>query len=143
MRPGPAGSFSVQERPVLQQEETQPSLLPKTLVLRQPPLTPDATWDWIFKIESSLNDTHQVLWPSGPEALWSATLTTGLDGKGASMFDCTEEDWRKALASGSIETYQQFLAERGLSPSDNPLKATASEHGFTPLALLPWTWREG
>ena len=43
------------------------------------------------------------------------------------MFDCAKEDWRKALASGSIEKYQQFLPS-----NDNPLEATASEHGFTP-----------
>ena len=40
------------------------------------------------------------------------------------MFDCIEEDWRKALTSGSVEKYQQFLSER--------LEATASEHGFFP-----------
>ena len=54
------------------------------------------------------------------------------DGKGAPMFDCAGEDWRKALTSGSIEKYQPFLRERGLSPNDNPLEASASEHGFTP-----------
>ena len=36
------------------------------------------------------------------------------------------------MKSGSLEKYQQLLKEKGLAPSDNPLEATATEHGFLP-----------
>ena len=46
------------------------------------------------------------------------------------MFECAEEDWQKALNSGSVEKCQQFLAGTGL-----PLEATALEHGFVPESI--------
>ena len=82
--------------------------------------TRESMYDWVLKTESGLKDSHRVLWPSSPGGPCSATLATGLDEQGAPMFEHTEEDWRKALASGSIEKYQQFLSERRLPPNDNP-----------------------
>ena len=88
--------------------------------------------DWILKTESGLKDSHRVLWPSGPGGPWSATLTTGLDDGGAAMFERAAEDWRKAFASEDMEKYQQLSSKRRLPTNDNPLEATALEHGFSP-----------
>ena len=83
---------------------------------------------------AGLNGSGQVLWPSGPGGPWSATLTTGLDDGGIAMLECATDDWRKALTSGDMEKYQQFLRKRRLPTNDNPLEATALEHGFIPEA---------
>ena len=94
---------------------------------------PGATWnvrdpsnDWLLK------DTHHLLWPNGPDGPWSVSLTTGLDERCKTMFECAQEDWKKAIASGDVAKYQKFLKSMSLTVSDNPLEATALDHGFIP-----------
>ena len=46
------------------------------------------------------------------------------------MFGCTQEDWKKALTFGDVKKYQRFLKNMNLNESNNPLEATALDHGF-------------
>ena len=44
----------------------------------------------------------------------------------------TRDVWQKALARGDVKMYQKFLKNMNLTVSDNPLEATAMDHGFIP-----------
>ena len=92
----------------------------------------DPSYDWLFKTETGLKDSHQLLWPERPDKPWSVSLTTGLDEHGKAMFGSTRDDRQKALASGDVEKHQEFLKHMSLTESNSPLEATALGHGFIP-----------
>ena len=65
-----------------------------------------------------------------PSGIWSASLVTRMTLKAS--ID-TDTQWRAALTSGSLETYQPFfLRQKDLPLLNNTLEATATEHGFLP-----------
>ena len=102
----------------------------------------DPSNDWV-PTETSLKDTHKILWPNGPDGLWSVSLTTGLDERGKTMFDGTQEDWKKAFASGDVAKHQKLLKDMSRTESNSPVEATALDHGLSQrmMKLLRWTRR--
>ena len=51
---------------------------------------------------------------------------------GKALFDDDQHEWKQAIESGDVEKYSKFLKDVNFNDSDNPLEATALEHGFIP-----------